>query len=96
MSHNTYNIDTRPVAKPAEALPERRRLGLVWASCIGLALCVGAGVYFWKSRPLPLPSPQGEHIMLAKFVGTEQFAKLPLAKQEEYVRPLMDNRWELL
>ena len=96
MSHNTYTIDTRPSPKPAAAPPKRRSVSPIWASVIGLALCIAAGVYFWKTRPLPLPSPKDEHILLAKFVGTDQFAKLPLAKQEEYVRPLMENRWELL
>ncbi|MFI5379205.1 MAG: hypothetical protein ACHRHE_07910 [Tepidisphaerales bacterium] len=97
MSHNTYNIDTRPAAKPAATPVKPPRTLLIWVSgIVGLALCAAGGVYLWRSRPLPLPSPQGEHLMLARFVGTDQFARLPLAKQEEYVRPLLDNRWELL
>ncbi len=96
MSHNTYTIDTRPAVPAPAAPPKSHRSRLIWASLAGIALCVAAGIYLWKTRALPLPSAQGDHIMLAKFVGTDQFAKLPLAKQEEYVRPLLDNRWELL
>ncbi len=95
MSHNTYTIDTRPAPKPA-ASASRRRFQPAWAA-VALALaCLAAGVYYWKTRPLPLPPVQGDRIVLAKFVGTEQFTRLPLARQEEYVRPLLENRWELL
>ncbi len=95
MQTDPYTIHTHSQS-PSRPPARRARLSPALASSIGIVLTTVAAYMVWHFWPEQLPAPTADHVVVAKFVGTDQFARLPLEQKEEYIRPLMDNLFELM
>ena len=60
-------------------------------SILGAAICAAAAVAIWHYWPRRLPPLDGKPAELVKFCTSEQFARLPEDKKEQYVAALMEK-----
>lgn len=73
-------------SETSSPVPSTRK---IIVSVVGLIAVIAAGITAYKMWPERLPSPNASAPELVKYITTDQFAKLPLDKQEIYVETLM-------
>jgi hypothetical protein len=78
--------------------PRRLRRLLAWVALL-LVLAGGAAMLWSSARGPKLPPPPpvtAAPVVLAKFVGTDQFKTLPMPQREAYLRVLLNSIPELM
>ncbi len=81
--------EIKTIAKAGGSTPNRRRLVTVTIAVAVLLACVA--VIGWRTMARRVPLPDGDPVAIAKFSATPEFAALPLAQREPYLRTLRSN-----